>query len=117
MSTRILLVEDDDPVRNQFKRVLIEAGYDVDDASDGEEGLAALRKAKGAYALVVTDVQMPSLSGDEMIAQAGAALGKARVLFLAGAAAPPQSAPGSIFLAKPVGAQLLVQTVRDMLAA
>jgi two-component system cell cycle response regulator CpdR len=117
MSTRILLVEDDDPVRAQFKRVLTEAGYEVDDASDGDEGLAALRKAKGAYALVVTDVQMPSLSGDEMIAQAGAALGKARVLYLAGAAAPSTSAKGAAFLAKPVGAQTLVQTVKDLLAA
>ncbi len=58
---KILLVEDSIPIRTQMKRILESAGYDVTAAVDGEDGFNKLRA--GAFAAVVSDVQMPNLDG------------------------------------------------------
>lgn len=63
--TRILLIDDSLSVRKFVGRMLQGAGYIVETAVDGEEGL---RKAlEGAYQLVITDLEMPKLNGYEVI--------------------------------------------------
>src|SRR3989338_11661115 len=58
---RILIIEDDVYIRDLYAEILGEAGYDVDTAVDGEEGLV---KAKtGGYHLILLDVMMPKLDG------------------------------------------------------
>ena len=58
---RILIIEDDVYIRDLYAEILDEAGYDVDTAVDGEEGLV---KAKtGGYHLILLDVMMPKLDG------------------------------------------------------
>lgn len=58
---RILIVEDDVYIRDLYAEVLSEAGYSVETAVDGEEGLV---KAKaGEYDLILLDVMMPKLDG------------------------------------------------------
>jgi two-component system, cell cycle response regulator CpdR len=70
---RILVVEDDDSVRQFTQRALAADGHEVDVASDGEEGLERVRTTAKTYDLVLSDIRMPVMDGIEMargIAQA-----------------------------------------------
>lgn len=57
----ILVVDDDQMIRNSLARILSYEGYEVETAKDGEEGLFSHAKAK--HDLVILDVSMPGLSG------------------------------------------------------
>lgn len=59
-STRVLLVEDDAPLRTLVAEALREDGYAVEEAADGREALDAMRRAPD---VVVLDLQMPHLDG------------------------------------------------------
>lgn len=82
--TKILLVEDEDVLREGIAKTLRERGHEVVEAGDGEEGLEHLKT--GTYALVICDVAMPGLDGISMLREAGALkrLGDARVLLMSG---------------------------------
>jgi CheY-like chemotaxis protein len=67
-SKRILVVDDDDSIRELCTLVLRTAGYTVETAMHGADGLDKLRKA--SYDLVISDVNMPELSGLEFYASA-----------------------------------------------
>jgi len=63
---RLLIVEDEPKARAYLQQGLVEAGFAVDVAADGDAGLAAVRAASargGPYALVICDVMMPSRDG------------------------------------------------------
>ncbi|HLF27131.1 MAG TPA: hybrid sensor histidine kinase/response regulator [Anaerolineae bacterium] len=63
---RILLVEDTHTTRELERTILVASGYEVDPAADGAEGW---RKAQAnAYDLIVTDVEMPNMTGFELAA-------------------------------------------------
>lgn len=63
---RILVVEDDHPIRRSIVAQLRAAGYDVLEAADGREGLAAARRDKPD--LILTDLAMPVADGFAFIA-------------------------------------------------
>lgn len=63
---RVLLVEDEEALRIGTARVLRSRGYDVVTASDGLEALALIEDAMCAFDLVITDVAMPRMRGDEL---------------------------------------------------
>lgn len=58
---RILLVEDDQFTRELYQNLLQEANYQVDVASDGEEGLSFA--IEGGYDLILLDIMLPKLDG------------------------------------------------------
>jgi two-component system copper resistance phosphate regulon response regulator CusR len=62
---KILVIEDDKTVGQYVKRGLSEAGYHVDLATDGEEGLRAA--TTGHYDLIVLDLRLPKLEGPEVL--------------------------------------------------
>ena len=62
----LLLVEDSLPIRTQVRRILEGAGYDVTVAVDGRDGWDKLRTGGQAFAGVVSDVEMPNLTGLEL---------------------------------------------------
>ena len=65
MATRVLYMEDDDGLRSITLVHLQRAGYQVDTAKDGEEGLALYDK--GSYDILLVDQAMPKFSGLEVL--------------------------------------------------
>jgi CheY-like chemotaxis protein len=61
---RILVVDDEDNLRDVLVEVLKRDGHEVDSASDGTEGLR--RAEDGRYDLVITDLRMPGMEGPEL---------------------------------------------------
>lgn len=61
---RVLLVDDDDIVRTRVASLLQRSGFRVGEAASGAEALLALRG--GDYRIVITDLQMPGMSGLEL---------------------------------------------------
>jgi len=65
---RILVVDDDEMFLDLAATMLNRAGFSVDTAGDGEAGWTALRA--GAYDLLITDNDMPRLTGVELVTRA-----------------------------------------------
>lgn len=63
---RILVAEDDSRIRTILERFLGAAGYDVASCENGREALDAFEQG-GRFDLVLTDVNMPELGGDELL--------------------------------------------------
>ena len=61
---RILLIEDEKRLSHFIKKGLVESGFAVDEAHDGEEGLYLAKEE--TYDLIVLDVMLPKLSGIEL---------------------------------------------------
>src|SRR5258708_22122297 len=62
---RILVIDDDQGVRDSMARMLRGAGFNVETASTGEEGVSA---AKGnVYDVILSDMRMPGISGLEVL--------------------------------------------------
>jgi DNA-binding response OmpR family regulator len=68
---RILVVDDNISIRELTTEILIDAGYDVDAATDGAAGWEALQAKQ--YDLVITDNFMPRVTGIEMVKKLHAA--------------------------------------------
>ena len=59
--TRIIIIDDEEDIRIVLKEIFVRAGFDVDVASDGAEGMNLIRET-GAD-LVITDIIMPGVDG------------------------------------------------------
>jgi len=64
---RILIVDDETEIRTFLTNLLMTQGFDVVSASTGEEAIAALVNAEKPINLVITDMNMPGLSGSDLI--------------------------------------------------
>ncbi len=58
---RILIIEDDQDVRELYAEVLRDGGFDVEEAVDGQSGLA--RMLKDDYDLIILDIMLPKFDG------------------------------------------------------
>lgn len=61
MRERILIIEDEEAIRSILRELLLDAGYEVEEAADGPEGIAKFRA--GRFALVLLDLMLPGLDG------------------------------------------------------
>ena len=62
---KILVIDDEEVVRSVIRQLLMQAGYEVTEAFDGEEGARFYRQAPAD--LVIVDIEMPIKSGWEVI--------------------------------------------------
>ena len=61
MRERILIIEDEEAIRSILRELLLDAGYEVEEAADGPEGIAKFRARR--FALVLLDLMLPGLDG------------------------------------------------------
>jgi two-component system cell cycle sensor histidine kinase/response regulator CckA len=118
--TTVLLVEDEDTVRNVVARLLTRLEYLVSSAADAEEAIAMFDDGAD-FDLVVTDIVMPGLSGIEMAEVLKRRFPSLRFLFISGYTSreldtTPQ-APPEPFLSKPFTMQELAEGVGKALLA
>lgn len=67
MSKRILTIDDSKTMRDMLMLTLAEAGFDVIQAVDGQDGLDVLGKEKEQIDVIITDINMPRMDGYEVI--------------------------------------------------
>ena len=80
---RVLVVDDEEPVRKFVERVLREAGYETRVAADGPEALE-VAKSGPAVDILVTDLMMPQMNGDELVRRLRLEEPALKVLYLTG---------------------------------
>lgn len=90
---KVLVVDDDADWRETLRIILEDQGYEVTEASDGEEALSRL--SEEAFAVALLDLRMPGMNGDEVAARIPAGKGP-RVVFLTGASAGEKDVQGAL---------------------
>jgi two-component system, cell cycle sensor histidine kinase and response regulator CckA len=118
----ILLVEDDDQLRQLTSSVLAHCGYKVLTAAGTEEGLALCRENHRDIRLLVTDVIMPGMNGRQLAEQVKLISPSTRVLYVSGYTSNAivhygVLDPGLWFLPKPFSLSALIAKVREVLDA
>ena len=73
MTSRILVVDDERNIRRVLQALLEEDGYAVDEAADGDEARALLRRGRPGYDAVLTDLRMPGCDGLQLLRWANSA--------------------------------------------
>jgi two-component system cell cycle sensor histidine kinase/response regulator CckA len=121
-SGTVLLVEDDDQVRDLARRILEQQGYTVLAEANGLAALTVLESHSGPIDALVTDVVMPGLSGPKLARRAVERRPGMPVLYLSGYADEAlirhgALLPGVHLLPKPFHAEALVEKLREVLAA
>jgi CheY-like chemotaxis protein len=119
-SEAILLVEDEELVRNLGRQALEERGYTVLEAPSGDHALELAREHEGVIDLLVTDVVMPGLSGRELAEQLAPLRPEMKVLYTSGYTDDAIVRHGVLeegiaFLPKPLTPTSLAHKVREVL--
>jgi two-component system cell cycle sensor histidine kinase/response regulator CckA len=83
-SETILVVEDDKTLRELTVKLLLDGGYRVIEAKDGEDALRIMTTSEAGIDLLLTDVIMPEKSGPELVKQVEKEQPKTRFLFMSG---------------------------------
>jgi CheY-like chemotaxis protein len=91
---RILLVDDEEPIRAFLKRGLEVDGHEVTVAVDGADGLDRLSEAGGAFDLLLSDIRMPMMDGIALAMAAKSAHPALRILLMTGFADQRERANG-----------------------
>jgi len=118
----ILLVEDDEPLRELVSQILNRTGYTVISASNGEEALCLFDNPEHTEIdLLVSDVVMPGIGGKALAEKLQARLPDLKVLFISGY--PDEAVvhhgvldEGVAYLQKPFSPKAIIQKVQEMLA-
>jgi len=117
----VLVVEDDDAVRRMTREILMIKGYNVVDVRSGADAIDLLEGHKETIDLVLTDVSMPGMKGQELGARLGKLRSGVRLLYMS---AYTEDAilddgvlgPGTAFIEKPFSADELARKVREVLS-
>lgn len=120
----ILLIEDEEDLRNVTTTILRKSRYNVISASNGMEALELYKLHKNEISLIVTDVMLPQMIGPEFIQSISAAneKGQPKVLYVSGYSTADLQQHGVSdddvhFLEKPFTSTKLLSKIRDVLAA
>lgn len=120
--TRVLLVEDQENVRNVLRAILEGAGFEVLAAERPTDALALCAKPEATVDLVVADFVLPEMDGPELVEQIRNLRPGIPALYISGYLredVPERrfSQPGAAFLQKPFRAEAFLRAVRDLLGA
>ena len=118
---RVLLVDDEDMIRDLFAAVLLDAEYDVTCASNGAEAVDILKDE--SFDLVITDILMPEKEGVETIMELKKTTPETRIIALSGGGRTKNFMPlriaaragADMTLQKPIEPDDLVNTIEDLL--
>jgi two-component system cell cycle sensor histidine kinase/response regulator CckA len=121
-SETILVVDDDEEVRDLAREILASEGYTVLVAEHPDQALLSSDRHPGTMHLVLTDVVMPTMSGPQLIERLKVSRPDLRVLYMSGFADGAMLQHGVLeagraFLPKPFTRQSLMGKVREALAA
>jgi CheY-like chemotaxis protein/two-component sensor histidine kinase len=116
----ILLVEDDQALRDVTRDLLTQSGYRVLDASNGEQALQLIEGHTDPIDLLLADVVMPGMSGAALAGELALSHPEMNVLYMSGytdetIARSGVLEPGILLLEKPFTREALVAKVRDAL--
>jgi two-component system cell cycle sensor histidine kinase/response regulator CckA len=114
---RVLLVEDEAPLGVATARLLQTYGYRVVVASDGLEALQLLEVRGEEFDIVVTDVVMPGMRGDQLAVHVTERWGHLPVIFVSGHDSGVVAETGRQLLDKPVDKDVLLRALREALDA
>ncbi len=119
-SETVLLVEDEESVRQLVRETLESKGYKVLEADNGEAALQIVSRHPGKIDMLITDVVMPGMSGRELSARLCASCPQTKVLYLSGYTEDAivhegVVDPDTAFLQKPFTLQMLSRKVREVL--
>jgi len=121
-SETLLVVEDEDPLREATTEFLRSIGYKVCSARNGEEALDILRAGASKFDLQVSDVVMPRMSGPRLAEITASRWPQVKMLFLSGYGERVVLQKGLLdlnehFLQKPFPMPLLAAKIREVLGA
>jgi len=114
----VLLVEDEDQIRNVARGILQRHGYRVLECRNGGEALLTCEQHSGKIDLLLSDVVMPKMSGKVLADRLAPVRPEMKVLFMSGytdGVLVGQLAAGSSFLQKPLTPGALTRKIREVL--
>ncbi|MCZ6904837.1 MAG: response regulator [Acidobacteria bacterium] len=119
-SETILVVEDEEGVRQLMREFLAGKGYTILEARDGTEAIQLAQQHRGPIHLLMTDVVMPGMSGGDLAQRLASLRPETKVIFVSGYTddAIVQHGvreEGTVFLQKPFSLDALARTVREVL--
>jgi PAS domain S-box-containing protein len=119
-SETVLLVEDEASVREISRKILVEQGYDVLEATNGEEALQIWRENQSKINLILTDVVMPGINGYELASIINKEKKNVKILYMSGyteeAISPKEDYSSNVaLLEKPFTPTELLTAVRKSL--
>jgi two-component system, cell cycle sensor histidine kinase and response regulator CckA len=119
-SETVLVVDDQDDVRNLLCEVLRKNGYSVLSASNGREALRLVREHAEPIDLIITDMVMPQMGGRELAEALRELQSHTKILYMSGYAERAEDlaellSHGHAFIEKPFTPEALLRKIRDVL--
>jgi two-component system cell cycle sensor histidine kinase/response regulator CckA len=119
-SETILLVEDEQDVREIAREFLVLGGYTVLEANDGDAAIEHAGRHQGPIHVLLTDMVMPGLTGRELASRLTSVRPGLKVIFMSGYTEQAAGCPGewdssSVLLSKPFTRSAILRTVREVL--
>lgn len=110
----ILLIDDEQAIRGLIFSILRSAGHEVVTASNGLEGIALFRSSPDRFDVVLTDLQMPTMNGQQFVRLARETSACVKIICMSGftSEAIPENTE---FLQKPFAAAALRECVDKLL--
>lgn len=114
----ILLVEDEDLVREFTQRALVGLGYKVAQAMNGQSALKAIEESQEGFDLILSDVFMPGMSGPELAKIMKERYPKIKIIFMSGYVESEdigKTETDFFYLQKPILTSVLALKIREIL--
>ena len=117
-SPTILVVDDEELLRALLSRILLDAGLTVAEAPNGRVALDLADQLRDSLRLVVTDIQMPVMTGPQFVREFRPRYPDVPVLYITGrTASVPDDDYGERLLQKPFTGETFLARVRGLLGA